>query len=533
MFLSIVSAHLLYCLVTAVWGSEAQDRLITELFLARNYDTLSRPVEQANQTVIVKFGLTLNILVFVSDMDQVMKTNGYLTMQWDDTRLIWNPELYDGLSVLRLPVDKVWQPDVALTNTVDRQFWPNYRSNVVIYNTGMVLWVPPFIFKSGCDTNPLYFPFDIQLCNMVFRSVTYHAKEVDFELADPPKMELKDYSEQPSGSWDVASVPLARLYRMIYRRRGASPDVSVQLDLLVARKSQFYVITFLLPCACIAFLTVFIFYLPTASGEKLCLAISILFSIVIFLLILIDILPPSDIMPLMTKFLVFTFVCNVISVIIETVLVNWYYRSPKTHRMSKWVRRAFLEILPKYLRMRRPAKSVKKPLFVPVSSSISQPTNDTTSLPYKSAMRSPKDSRTAGSVHFAAADADTDGTAFAMDSNGRDGGTTTVGRRRPTMVKSPSGVWAEERDRVVLRDVLALGEYLRAYTGFDQAMANVAYIAQNMEEQDEEGDVSDDWKYIAMVVDRLLLWVFFIGNAIGSLSILLNSPHLYTPLEKP
>ena len=142
---------------------------------------------------------------------------------------------------------------------------------------------------------------------MVFRSVTYNAKEVDFELATPPKMELKDYSEQPSGSWDVASVPLARLYRMIYRRRGSSPDVSVQLDLLVARKSQFYVITFLLPCACIAFLTVFIFYLPTASGEKLCLAISILFSIVIFLLILIDILPPSDSMPLMTKFLVFTF----------------------------------------------------------------------------------------------------------------------------------------------------------------------------------------------------------------------------------
>ena len=51
------------------------------------------------------------------------------------------------------------------------------------------------------------------------------------------------------------------------------------------------------------------------------------------------------------------------------------------------------------------------------------------------------------------------------------------------------GIWAEERDKVVLKDVLALGEYLRGYAGFDQAMANVAYIAKNMEEQDQEGDV--------------------------------------------
>ena len=137
---------------------------------------------------------------------------------------------------------------------------------------------------------------------MVFRSVTYSAHEVDFTLSRPA-MELKDYQEQPSGGWDVVEVPMTKLYRMNYRKYGPSPDVSIQLDLTAARKCQFYIITFLLPCVCIAFLTVFLFYLPTASGEKLCLAISILFSIVVFLLILIDILPPSDTLPLMTKFL--------------------------------------------------------------------------------------------------------------------------------------------------------------------------------------------------------------------------------------
>lgn len=59
-----------------------------------------------------------------------------------------------------------------------------------------------------------------------------------------------------------------RLYRNESRKHGVVHTVSVQLDLTsVRRKSQFYVITFLLPCVCIAFLTVFRF-LPPNGGRR-------------------------------------------------------------------------------------------------------------------------------------------------------------------------------------------------------------------------------------------------------------------------
>ena len=47
----------------AAYGSEAQDRLIKDLF--QGYDKMSRPVNNLNETVEVLFGLTLNILVYV------------------------------------------------------------------------------------------------------------------------------------------------------------------------------------------------------------------------------------------------------------------------------------------------------------------------------------------------------------------------------------------------------------------------------------------------------------------------------------
>lgn len=52
--------------------------------------------------------------------------------------------------------------------SIDGHYFPNYRSNVAVTSDGTVQWVPPFIFKSGCDTNPHYFPFDVRARNLIY-----------------------------------------------------------------------------------------------------------------------------------------------------------------------------------------------------------------------------------------------------------------------------------------------------------------------------------------------------------------------------
>ncbi|XP_055356235.1 acetylcholine receptor subunit beta-type lev-1-like isoform X2 [Paramacrobiotus metropolitanus] len=458
-----------------------------------------------------------------------MKTNGYLDMSWTDLRLQWNPDDYGGITVLRLPVDKVWQPDIVLTNTVDGQFWPNFKSNALIYSAGTVFWVPPFIYKSGCDTNPLYFPFDQQECYLVFRSVTYNARDVDIQLK-APNMELKDYCEQPSGTWDLAEVPLGRLYRMEWYREGKEPVVFVQLDLKVARKSQFYVITFLLPCVCIAFLTIFVFYLPTAAGEKICLAISILFTIVVFLLILTDILPPSDSLPLMTKFLLFTFVCNLISTFITVITINWNFRSPDTHEMPDWVKLIFLNILPRMLRIKRPEKVSKRKLFSSV-----RVDNGGSQFSPPSRSRSPGRSKWGSRTSRSNSQKLMSQASFDRMIPSNQKGSPIVALRfnsyRGIVANNPAfSASVDSTSSLMMRELQFLGEYLSNFPGYRDALQNVAFIAKNVEEGEEGNDVADDWKYIALVIDRLLLWLFFLGNAFGSVSILLNSPHLFEPL---
>ena len=52
-------------------------------------------------------------------------------------------------SFLRLPPDKVWKPDIVLFNNADGNYEVRYKSNVLIYPDGEVLWVPPAIYQVG------------------------------------------------------------------------------------------------------------------------------------------------------------------------------------------------------------------------------------------------------------------------------------------------------------------------------------------------------------------------------------------------
>lgn len=45
---------------------------------------------------------------------------------------------------------------------------------------------------------------------------------------------------------------------------------------------------------------------------------------------------------------------------------------------------------------------------------------------------------------------------------------------------------------------------------------NVQFIAENMKSQNETKEVEDDWKYVAMVIDRVFLWVFIILCVFGT-----------------
>ncbi|CAG2113301.1 unnamed protein product, partial [Medioppia subpectinata] len=85
----------------------------------------------------------------------------------------------------------------------DEKFDSTFRTNVVVNNNGSCLYVPPGVFKSTCQIDITWFPFDDQKCVMKFGSWTYDGFSLDLDLAgnEEGKEEGDLTPFLPNGEW--------------------------------------------------------------------------------------------------------------------------------------------------------------------------------------------------------------------------------------------------------------------------------------------------------------------------------------------
>ncbi|CAH0554068.1 unnamed protein product [Brassicogethes aeneus] len=67
--------------------------------------------------------------------------------------------------------------------SADGNFEVTLATKATIYHQGLVEWKPPAIYKSSCEIDVEYFPFDEQTCVLKFGSWTYDGFKVRVGLA--------------------------------------------------------------------------------------------------------------------------------------------------------------------------------------------------------------------------------------------------------------------------------------------------------------------------------------------------------------
>ncbi|CAJ0582785.1 unnamed protein product, partial [Mesorhabditis spiculigera] len=462
--------------------SEAEERLMIDVF--RGYNYLIQPVRNLSELpVVVKVALQLVLLINVDEKEQVMHTNVWVTLKWYDFQMRWNPVDYGEIQNIRVSPDKVWLPDIVLFNNADGTFEVSFMCNVVIEHDGSMLWVPPAIYKSSCIIDVEYFPFDEQTCHLIFGSWTYNEQEITLEFEKSEYVDLSEYA--PSSIWDVIDAPASLVDK---RSR-------IEFQVKIRRKTLFYTVVLIIPTVLMAFLSMAVFFLPTDSTEKMTLTISVLLSIVVFLLLVSKILPPtSSTIPLMAKYLLLTFVLNVITILTTVIVINVYFRGPLTHDMPQWVRRVFLEILPKFMCMKRP-KRIKK-----------------------MAKRDKKQSN---------------GAVAAVPGLGKF--TLNTAEHHPFCasgsVKDRTHLAPPSPDLHIKRDPQTALFYPLTADGI-RAIDAIEYITDHLKKEEEHKMQRDDWKYVAMIIDRLLLYIFFGITVGGTCGILLSAPNVFDVVDQ-
>ncbi|XP_033965070.1 neuronal acetylcholine receptor subunit alpha-7a isoform X1 [Pseudochaenichthys georgianus] len=485
----------------ALQGAE-QHRLYHDLM--SNYNPLVRPVGNDSQSLTVHFGLTLRQIMDVDEKNQVLTTNIWLQLYWDDFYLQWNPSDYPGVPNVRFPDNLIWKPDILLYNSADERFDATFHTNILVNSSGTCSYLPPGIFKSTCYIDVRWFPFDVQRCDLKFGSWTYGGWSLDLKMVEA---DITGYIA--NGEWDLVGVPGRKDERFYDCCEEPYPDVT--FTVVMRRRTLYYGLNLLIPCVLISTLALFVFLLPADSGEKISLGITVLLSLTVFMLLVAEIMPAtSDSVPVIAQYFATTMVIVGLSVIATVIVLQYHHHDPDGAKMPKWTRVILLNWCAWFLRMKRPGEEQVRSAWhnkAPRNSLTSMDLNASTSQSNNGNLLC-VGVRGLESLHYSTV-------ATSAESGVLCG--QLVGRAGEEDILLPAGqgpsAGCQEPEMAKILD-------------------EVRYIAKRFRSQDEDKSVCNEWKFAAAVIDRLCLMAFSLFTILCTIGILMSAPNFVEAISK-
>ncbi|CAG2238742.1 CHRNN [Mytilus edulis] len=462
-------------------------------YILKGYEKSVRPVRNASTAVKIKMGLTMTQIFDMDEKNQVLVTNVWLDQEWMDEFLRWPPTEFNNITTLRIPCDKIWLPDIVLYNNAAEYTDGLMSANAMVKPNGEVFWPVPAKLQSSCKVDVTYFPFDEQRCKLKFGSWTYDGFQVDI-LNRTSEVDLDNYVI--NGEWELLSITIQR--NVVYYQCCPEPFPDVTFYIHIRRRTLYYMYNVVFPCIMMSALTLLVFCLPPDSGEKIALGITVLLAFSVFMLAVAENLPEtSEFVPLISVYLTIVMSLTSISVIMTVLVLNLHHRGPNRQEIPLWMRRIVLGKLRQFFCINN-------------SSSSLVTTNETKFL------RSMSLKMTLDNI------AQELQNEMQMENGMAD---TIVTDNQGTSIHSPRDVRFNSLQNENLKRSRTKSNRGHSYSRInDEILQSLRSVIDKHEREDHDYEITQDWRRVAQVVDRILFWVFFFGTLISTIIVLVICP---------
>ncbi|WAQ99872.1 ACH1-like protein [Mya arenaria] len=354
------------------------------------------------------------------------------------------------------------------------------------------------------------------VCKLKFGSWTYDKAQVDM-VNKTGDVEVSAYVT--NGEWMLSRYRIVRNEVVYPISPAIYPDVTVILT--IQRRILYYVLNILFPCFWLNILSVLTFCLPPDAGEKITLSITVLLSYSVFMLLVAESMPPtSEFVPLIGIYLTVSMAVASVSVILTVVVLKLHHCSPNQQKIPGWVRHFVLGHLAKIVR----CACVKVPCKrrATIKKQIREKENEEELRELQTKLLNQMDTQ-------ASRGSSCSSSKFAIEN-----GTKTRIGRLPHSSKTDlngSKVNMNSQDISVSNRSSLLEEDLTSNLKREGSLATMEEILRCLkvlvvksDAEDAETEVVDEWKQVALVVDRLFFWMFMFITIVSSIIILVIVP---------
>ncbi|KAK3780492.1 hypothetical protein RRG08_045155 [Elysia crispata] len=304
---------------------EARVRLYNDLMSSPILQNQLVPLSQESP-VEVRVMLNVYKILEIIEPRQVINMAVYYEFEWKDEGFMWNPADYANVSEAYLPYDRAWHPELIVANSAAEDFSlfpkPEYlqvKANGVFDITGGA------IVHTHCYIDLTFFPFDHQTCTLIIGLLGHDIQVVPIAIQGELIEAVAQHVAIPA-EWQV------RNHSFTVGKSDNFPRVeyTVELD----RASIYYLLCVLGPMAATSQLTLLVFWIPPASGERISFLMSIYVSTTLYLGFVGDTLPRKAYTftdaPRMVLFMVFSIIECILVLIATIISMHMHAAEQKT-----------------------------------------------------------------------------------------------------------------------------------------------------------------------------------------------------------
>ncbi|XP_017291481.2 5-hydroxytryptamine receptor 3B [Kryptolebias marmoratus] len=295
--------------------------VLEDLNMTRSNDkyTMTRPTLNHKKSTPVFLQMAIYAILDVREVDQTFISYVWIDMKWNNPHISWNKSKFCDISEIIVPTDSLWKPDLMIEEMVEKDKAPP-SPFLKLNSNGKVEYRNDLVVVSTCRMHIYKFPFDVQSCNVSFKSVVHSNKELEI-FFNKNNTALTKWSRrvmQTQYEWLFMNQSVTN---KTVNHFGFNQTVIVY-TIKMKRRSALYVANFLIPvlfflCLDLASL------LMSNSGEKIGFKVSVLLAVTVMQLLLNEILPvSSNSIPLIVIYCIGIFALMKLS-LLETIFVTY------------------------------------------------------------------------------------------------------------------------------------------------------------------------------------------------------------------
>ncbi|XP_026034069.1 5-hydroxytryptamine receptor 3A-like [Astatotilapia calliptera] len=280
--------------------------------------TVSRPIINNSHHTDVVLDMKLYAILDMREIDQTLISYIWVYLSWKNEYTKWDPDQFCGIKQITIPTEYLWMPDITISEMTERDK-ASPSPYLSIESGGLVEYRNDQVIVSTCKLHVYKFPFDVQRCNLSFKSIMHSDEEIKLQ-----------FNETNNTVTEWSRNVMQTQYEWLFINMSVTTKTVNEFDfnqlmivytITMKRRSVLYIANFLLPVFFFLVLDLASFLILDSGGEKLGFKITVLLAVTVMQLLLNEILPSSsDSIPLIAVYCIGVFALMLLS-LLETILV--------------------------------------------------------------------------------------------------------------------------------------------------------------------------------------------------------------------